>query len=402
MSQPSPGKKAFANQLLLFAASVFMMGLYSGLYDPSFNNYLAQVHHIGEVARGSLEFPRELPGFLVVFIFTALAFFADSKIAMLAAGMVGISLWGQGFLAPDMRMVVFWMLLWSIGSHLFLVLKSSISLRLAVQGQEGRLLGQLGGLESAGALCGMLAVYLGVSRFHFSFALIFGIAGTFALLAAFCFYLLEPKPIKRPPQYLLFKKKYGLYYLLSILFGARKQVFLTFAPWVLIKIFNTQVHTFALLGLIGTVISLGFRPLLGKAIDAWGERPVIFLESTILVTICVLYAFSLYWFSAGIALFIIMSCYIIDQLLFAVTIARVTYLNRIADSRDDIAPTLSMGTTLDHAISMTIPFAGGVIWAHYGFHWVFISAALIALLNMLAALFIPGVENKHLDQSGAA
>lgn len=401
MSPIPPIKKVLTDQLLLFAASVFMMGLYSGLYDPSFNNYLAHVHHIGEVARGSLEFPRELPGFLVVFIFTALAFFADSRIAMLAALMVGISLWGQGFLAPDMRMVVFWMLLWSVGSHLFMVLKSSISLRLAVQGQEGRLLGQLGGLEAAGALCGMLAVYLGVSRFHFSFGVIFGIAGTFALLAALCLYLLEPKPIKRPPRYLLLKRKYGLYYLLSILFGARKQVFLTFAPWVLIKIFDTQVQTFALLGLIGTVISLGFRPLLGKAIDAWGERLVIFLESTILVIICVLYAFSLYWFPTQVALLIIMACYVTDQLLFAVTIARVTYLNRIADTRDDIAPTLSMGTTLDHAVSMTIPFAGGILWSHFGFHWVFIAAALIALFNMAASLFIPGIKNEPLSPGEA-
>ncbi|MDD3879188.1 MAG: MFS transporter [Syntrophomonas sp.] len=335
-------KKAFANQLFLFAVSVFMMGLYSGLYDPSFNNYLAQVHHVGAVARGGLEFPRELPGFLVVFVFTALAFFADSRIAMLAALIVGISLWGQGFLAPNMRMVVLWMLLWSTGAHLFMVLKSSISLRLAIQGQEGRLLGRLGALEASGALCGMLVVYLGVSHFHFSFGVIFGIAGIFALIAALFLYLLDPKPIKRPPHYLLFKKKYNLYYLLSILFGARKQVFMTFAPWVLIKVFNTQVQTFALLGLVGTVISLGFRPLLGRAIDAWGERLVIFLESSILVVICILYGFSLYWFSTRIALAIIMLCYIIDQLLFSVTMARSTYLNRIADSRDDVAPTLSL------------------------------------------------------------
>ncbi|HBK52523.1 MFS transporter [Syntrophomonas wolfei] len=396
----SQAKKAFANQLLLFAVSVFMMGLYSGLYDPSFNNYLSQVHQLGEVARGGLEFPRELPGFLVVFVFTALAFFADSRIAMLAALIVGISLWGQGFLAPNMRMVVLWMLLWSTGAHLFMVLKSSISLRLAVQGQEGRLLGQLGALEAAGALCGMLVVYLGVSQFHFSFGVIFGIAGTFALLAALCLYLLDPKPIKRPPHYLLFKKKYSLYYLLSILFGARKQVFLTFAPWVLIKVFNTQVQTFALLGLIGTVVSLGFRPLLGRAIDAWGERLVIFLESAILVVICILYGFSLYWFSARIALVIIMICYIVDQLLFAVTMARSTYLNRIADSRDDVAPTLSMGTTLDHGVSMTIPFVGGIIWALFGFHWVFVAAAVIALLNMAASLFIPGIEEERLNNRG--
>ncbi len=95
-----------------------------------------------------------------------------------------------------------------------------------------------------------------------------------------------------------------------------------------------------------------------------------------------------------------MICYIIDQLLFAVTMARTTYLNRIADSRDDVAPTLSMGTTLDHGVSMTIPFAGGIIWALFGFHWVFIAAAVIALLNMVASLFIPAIEEERLSNRG--
>ncbi|MDD2586600.1 MAG: hypothetical protein PHT79_09150, partial [Syntrophomonadaceae bacterium] len=104
-----------------FAAANLLMGLYAGLYDPSFNNYLAQVHHVSEVTRGSLEFPRELPGFLVVFFFTALIFLADTRIGALAAIMVGISLWGQGYLAPGMTSVVFWMLLWSTGAHLFMV-----------------------------------------------------------------------------------------------------------------------------------------------------------------------------------------------------------------------------------------------------------------------------------------
>ncbi|MDD2619763.1 MAG: MFS transporter, partial [Syntrophomonadaceae bacterium] len=267
-------KNSAATPLLLFSLSVLMMGLYSGLYDPSFNNYLAQVHQMGEVARGGLEFPRELPGFLIVFVFTALIFLADTRIAMLAAIMVGISLWGQGFMAPEMKQVVIWMLLWSTGAHLFMVLKSSITLRLAEEGRTGQLMGRLGALEAGEALCGMLLVYLGVARFNFSFGMIFGIAGTCAILAAICLFLIRPEPLKKHPRTLMIKKKYFLYYILCMVFGARKQIFLTFAPWVLIKIFHSEVQTFAILGIIGTVISLFFRPLLGKAIDSWGERNI--------------------------------------------------------------------------------------------------------------------------------
>lgn len=385
--------------IVLFSAATLFMGLYAGLYEPSFNNYLAQVHHISEVARGGLEFPRELPGFLAVFIFTLLVFLPDTRIAMVAALLVGVSLLGQGYLAPNMKLVVVWMLTWSTGAHLFMVLKNSICLRLAEKGHEGRLLGRLGALEAGGNLMGMVIVYWGVSHFSFAFSTIFLIAGSFALLAGMLLLLIKPVPLKRPPNYLLLKRKYSLYYILNILFGARKQIFLTFAPWVLIQLFDCTVETFALLGLIGTIISLAFRPMLGRAIDKWGERTLVIGESLLLVFICLLYGFAPLWFSARLALAIIMACYIMDQLLFAVHMTRATYLNRIADSRDDIAPTLSMGLTLDHAVSMVVPFGGGLLWAYWGVQWVFAAAAVIALLNLWTAFYIPHLEAGQFDRS---
>lgn len=382
-------RTSLKTSLWLFGLASLLMGLYGGMYDPSFNNYLAQVHHVSEVARGSLEFPRELPGFLVVFILTALLFLADTRIAALAALLVGVALWGQGYLTPNMATVVVWMLLWSAGAHLFMAISPSIGLRLALAGQEGRRLGQLGFLESLGALLGMATVYWGASRWHFTFGVIFGISGTCALLAAACLSLIQPEPVVEPRRRLVFEQRYSLFYILNILFGARKQIFLTFAPWVLIKVFACNVATFALLGFIGTVLSLVFRPLVGRAIDMLGERTIITVESLTLIAICILYGFSPRWFPGHAALLVIMACYIGDQLLFAVRMARITYLNRIAPSPDAVAPTLSMGLTLDHAVSMLIPLGGGLLWARYGYSWVFMGAAVIALLNLLAARFMP-------------
>lgn len=395
-------KQKFITPLILFATATLFMGLNTGLYDPSFNNYLAQVHHVDEIARGGLEFPRELPGFLTVFIFSLLAFLPDTRIALLAALLIGISLWGQGFLAPEMKYVIVWMLIWSTGSHLFMVLKSSIALRMAEEGKEGALLGKLGGLEAWGLLIGMTIVYLGVSKLQFSFAVIFGISGTCALIAAFSLFMIKPKPIKTPKQPLLIKKKYTLYYVLNMLFGARKQIFLTFAPWVLIKIFACGVETFAVLGLIGTVISLAFRPLLGLAIDIWGEKIILISEAVLLIFICFLYGFAAKWFPASFALIVIYVCFIIDQLLLAVTMARTTYLKRIADSEEDIAPTISMGLTLDHAVSMIVPFGGGLLWVKYGYEWVFVAAAAIALVSLFFAFFVPEFNKKSSKMSSWA
>jgi len=378
--------------LFLFAAASLFIGIYSGLYEPSFNNYLAQVHQLDAVARGALEFPRELPGFLIVFIFALLAFLPDTRIAMFAAFLVCISLLGQAYLAPEMNWVIVWMLIWSTGAHLYMTLKNSICLRLADRGHEGRLLGAIGALESVGILLGMGVVYWGATHLNISFSVIFLIAGICALLASFSMLLIKPIPLKRPEKYLLIKRKYSLFYLLNILFGARKQIFLTFAPWVLIKMFSCVIETFAFLGIIGTVISLVFRPLLGRAIDSWGEKIVISIESVLLIIICVLYGMSPLWFPARIALIIIMVCYVADQLLFSVNIARATYLNRIADSQSDIAPSLSMGVTLDHGVSMLVPVAGGFLWAYTGPQWVFLAAAFIAILNLISALFIPDLD----------
>lgn len=381
--------KTALTPLFLFAGASCLFGLYAGLYDPSFNNYLAQVHHIDEVARGALEFPRELPGFLCAFIFSLFMFLADTRIAALAALLLALSLWGQGWLASNMTMVVIWMLLWSTGAHVFMVVKSSIALRLADKGHEGKLMGNLGALEALGLLIGMVLVYFGVSFFSFSFPVIFGISGLCAMTAAVFLYYIKPEPVKRPPRQLLLKRKYTLFYIINMIFGARKQIFLTFAPWVLIKLFHCGVETFALLGIIATLIGLFFRPLLGRAIDTWGERTVLSIDAVLVTSLCMLYAFAAQLFSAHTAMIVIMICFVADQLLFAVTMARVTYLNRIVESDDELAPSISMGITLDHAVSMTVPLAGGLLWAALGYQSVFIAAGILGIISLIVARFIP-------------
>ncbi|KUG02372.1 hypothetical protein ASZ90_020254 [hydrocarbon metagenome] len=381
--------KPILTPLFLFAAAGCLFGLYSGLYDPSFNNYLSQVHNIDEVARGALEFPRELPGFLCAFIFSLFMFLADTRIAALTALLVALSLWGQGWLSPNMTMVVIWMLIWSTGAHVYMVVKSSIALRLADKGREGKLMGDLGALEAFGLLIGMVLVYFGVSVYNFSFPVIFGLAGIFTFIAALLLYRIKPEPVQKPNRKLLLKRKYSLFYLINMIFGARKQVFLTFAPWVLIKLFHCGVGTFALLGIIATLIGLVFRPLLGRAIDAWGERTVLSIDAVLVTTLCLLYAFAQKLFPDSIAVIIIMICFVADQVLFAITMARVTYLNRIVDSAGDVAPSISMGITLDHAVSMTVPLAGGLLWSALGYQAVFIAAGMMGVMSLIVARFIP-------------
>ncbi|AEF93718.1 hypothetical protein Desca_0838 [Desulfotomaculum nigrificans CO-1-SRB] len=372
---------------LFMLAGVFM-GLYSGLYDPSFNNYLNDTFHISEVARGGLEFPREMPGFLVVFTTGLLIFLPDVRIALVAGLVLSLGLFGQGLLSPTFSWVVIWMITWSIGSHLYMPLESSIGVSLSKPAEVGKRLGQLGAVKTAASVLGFLLVWVGFRYLHMTYKLIFTLAGLSVLAACVCLLMMQPRKSTVKRQRFLFKRKYLLFYWLNVLFGARKQVFLTFGPWVLIKIFHQPATTFALLGIVGTIAGIAFRALLGKAIDKFGERTVITWESGMLVIVCLCYGFARDIGAGSLAIWLVFGSYIADQLLFACNMARATYLNKIVDSPDDMTPTLSMGVTIDHLVSMTVPFFGGLVWTKFGFQYVFLLAAAIALLNLLAALRI--------------
>ena len=181
----------------------------------------------------------------------------------------------------------------------------------------------------------------------------------------------------------VFRKKYLLYYCLNIVNGARKQVFLTFAPWVLIQAYHVTPPIFAILGLIIALVSIMTRTMVGNAIDIMGERFVLSTEAIILILICIGYAFAADFFAPGIAVAIIAGCYIIDNSMNAVEMSRSTYLKKIAVCPEDVTPTLSAGTSTDHVVAMTIPFFGGLLWARMGYKYVFLAAAGIAILNLI-------------------
>jgi MFS family permease len=215
------------------------------------------------------------------------------------------------------------------------------------------------------------------------------VVGSLAFLVSsiLIMFMTPHREIKKTKR-LIIKKEYKLFYILSILYGARKQIFITFGPWVLIKEFGQGVSTFALLGFFIAGIGMFFKPALGYLIDKFGERYVLAGEAATLILICLGYAFSRDFFISigkeSMALYFICGCYIIDQLLAAVGMARSTYLKKIAVVPEDVSPTLSMGISIDHMVSMTVPFLGGYLWTVLGYKYVFIGGAVIALINLFA------------------
>ncbi|HRU04931.1 MAG TPA: MFS transporter, partial [Candidatus Brocadiia bacterium] len=383
MTQPAPleGQGATSRQnLLLFFVGVALLGMAGGMFETTFNNFIADTFHLTPDERGFLEFPRELPGFLTAVLAGALFFLPETGIGAAAAaavsvGMVGLAAWGSRW-AP---MLVF-LTLWSAGAHLMMPVRSSLSMELASKGQKGRRLGQAQGASIAASIAGCAVVWAATKALPGNYALIMILGAVPALVAALAFWRMKMPGARLKRAKFVWRRQYWLYYVLAFLFGARKQIFITFGPWVLVKVFNQQADVFAKLWMAAAVLGTVFQPALGRAIDRFGERTVLVADSMFILLICVGYGFADRMGHQGLALWTLYACFVADQLLFGVNMARDTYLAKIALRHEDVRPSLSLGVTINHAVSMTVPYFGGLLWVGYG-HWaVFAAAAGVAAM----------------------
>ncbi|MCE5237108.1 MFS transporter [bacterium] len=380
-------------QLLLYFLGVAFAGVASTCFNASYNNFLDDVFHIGADARGVLEFPRELPGFLVALMTGALAFLPETRVAAVSmlvtfAGMIGL---GGVDLNPTARhaweWMIFYTLLWAAGSHLVMPVQSSIGMSLAPPSRHGRRLGQVSAVGAAASILGSVFVWaVSANRTGPPYWLIFGAGGVVALASGFTFLSMRGIGRQTARPRLVHNRRYGLYYVLSLLFGARKQLFITFGPWVLIKVFGQKVPTFAKLGIVNAVLTMFTNPAIGTLIDKWGERRTLVLEGLLLVLVCAGYGVAHLVGPWG--LYLAFACFVLDQVMFGFGNARTTYLAKIAERPEDVTASLSLGISLDHAVSMSLPTLGGLVWVRYGHMWVFVGGAVLSLVYALCATFV--------------
>jgi predicted MFS family arabinose efflux permease len=259
-------------------------------------------------------------------------------------------------------------------------------MELAADGQTGRRLGQLNAIRNAAAIAGSVLVFLGFKFMGFTFQHVFVLSAVGFVIAAALLFSMKPEKASVPRTYLKLHREYNLFYILNVLSGSRKQFFITFAPWVIVNIFHQPTQTIATLMIVGGVIGILFQPLLGWAIDRFGERVVLSSEAVLLVVVCAGYGFAKSLFSENTALAVIIGCYLVDQMLFSVGMARSTYIKKIALQPADVQPALTAAVTIDHIFSISAALLGGVIWSAFGFQYVFILGMVIAVINFTFAM----------------
>jgi MFS family permease len=369
-------------------AATFVFGFSQSIVDSTLNNFLHETFFISDLQRGLLEFPREMPGLLVIFISAILFFFGSRRQAALANVLCAVGILFIGLFSPSFPVMLIWLFIFSIGQHLFLPLNQSIGMELAVKGETGKRLGQLSAVANISMIIGSFFIFLGFKYFNLDFKMSYVAAFAGFMIVAFLISMMKKdEPVSMKMKFQL-RKEYKLYYWLNILYGTRKQIFLTFAPWVLVTVFQQKTQVLATLLTIGGVIGIFFKPLLGKAIDKLGERFILTAEAVMLIFVCVGYGFSRSVFSETTAMFIAFGCYIADQLLISAGMARATYLQKIALRPEDISQTLTMGVSIDHIFSIAIAVSGGFIWLKWGYQYVFLIGAIIAVINFFSAMRI--------------
>ncbi|MBU1676934.1 MFS transporter [bacterium] len=372
---------------LLLATLCF--GAASGIFLSTLNNYLSDIHDLDAAARGWLEFPRELPGFAIMFVSALLlGFMRETRMAAVAMVLTAAGALGLGIMARDTVLLVVFIIVWSLGDHIIFAVEGPLGLHLAKHGNEGHRLGQLGGARNLGVIVGVGGVYLLAKLAGNRYDLFYGLAALAAVLAGWNYARLRVGETSARSRRLIWKRKYGIFYAISALFGVRKQIFLAFGGWVLVRNHGVEVSTIALLYFIAAALGVLFRPLLGDVIDWVGERVVLAADEVMLLLICLAYAFASDILGTPWDLRLLYGAYVLDSVLFALRIARTTYLKKIADDPSEITPTISMGITIDHVVAMSLPVLSGYIWETYGFRWVFLLAGAIAVAGFFICLRI--------------
>ena len=393
-------KQQVKRAIIIYTIIVALTGLGLGLSDNLLSNYFRDAFEVDAFWRGLIEVPRELPGFITVFILSALAFWGDKKLTLVAFALSFTGLMLLALATPTFPVMLVYLFILSLGIHMFIPLYDAIGMSLATKGDYGRILGRFNAVRTAFALLAGIIAFIGFRSGFFSFTTpiirVFLIAGLLFASAFFLFiYLMKITPNPHPAKsHFVFRKKYGGYYLLAALFGGRKQIMFVFGPWVLIELFHFGADYMALLIAIASVVSIFVLPLIGRCVDKFGAPWVMVLEVILFFVIYLGYGFISAgthdgWLApTGLVITILIFIHTLDRVVMNFGMARSIYLRSIAISPDDVTPTLATGMALDHIFSILSALLCGWLWREFGPQYVFIFSGIFATVQLVVALRI--------------
>ncbi len=379
--------------------AILITGLSYGLYKGMLDNYLAEVVHMGEMDRGVTEFFRELPGIALVFILAA--FYMLSAESLFKAGAL-IMLAGMGMhalLPAQKALTTLAICVYSLGEHIQLGMKNTLTLSYAREERGGAALGVQGAASQIGTLAGYLVIVAAFSLIpgDAPYRLFFALAAALAALsAAFAMRIRGKNAQDASKRRFYFHKKYTKYYMLEMFYGARKQVFFTFGPYLLILYYGADAAMISLLFAISAVACFFASPVVGRIIDRLGYKVVMVADTLILVIVCFFYGFAHHLFPRDVAFAVCCVNYVLDAVISLASMASNVYVKDLADDAEEVKATISTGVSINHVITIFIALFGGFIWANVGIETLFMISALLGLCNSAYAATIKSRKQLHI------
>ena len=374
-----------------FLLCLVITGLSYGLYKGMLDNYLAEVVKMGEMDRGVTEFFRELPGIALVLILALFYMLSAETLFKVGAVIMLIGMGMHALLPASKVLATLAICTYSLGEHIQLGMKNTLSLQYAKEGRGGAAQGVQNSISQMGTLVGYLVIVGAFSVFASSapYKLFFGVAAVLAGVSMVCSLKITGKSeTDKHKRRFYFHKKYGKYYMLEMFYGARKQVFFTFGPYVLILFYGADAATISLLFAVSAVACFFAAPMVGRIIDKVGYKAVMVADTLILVIVCFFYGFAHHLFAKDIAFLVCCLNYILDAVISLASMASNVYVQDLSDGPDETKATISTGVSINHVITIFIALFGGWIWETLGIETLFMVSAVLGLCNSAYAATI--------------
>ena len=355
------------------------------VWSALLNNFVVEVIRFDGLDIGLLHTIREIPGFFAVGVISILLFVREQTLALSMLALLGIAT-AVTACFPFLSGILTVTLLSSVGFHFFETVNQSLQLQWFSKKEAPSKLGKLMAYGSAATLIAYIFIILGWEKLNLSFNSAYMLAGLSCFALAVIGYIIFPHfkaPIPQTKK-MVIRKRYWLYYLLQFMSGARRQIFVVFAGFMMVERFGMDVQQLTTLYLINLILNVALAPLLGRAVARYGERNALALEYFGLAVVFFAYG-GIYLFGWG--LLIAASLYILDHLFFALALAIKTYFQKIADPQD-IAATAAVAFTVNHIAAIFLPVGLGFLWLISPF-LVFCTAGTLAIFSFVLALLIP-------------
>ncbi len=368
--------------LFLMAAA---MPIAFATWSALLNNFVIEAASFDGSDIGWLHTVREIPGFLAVGVIAIIIFVREQVLALISLILLGVA---TGITAwfPSMGGILTITMLSSIGFHYYETVNQSLQLQWLKKDRAPQMLGWLLAAGSAATLAAYAVIVLLWEPLGLTYNIVYMIAGgitaAIAVIALFAYPQFDaPHPQTKK---MVLRRRYWLYYALQFMSGARRQIFVVFAGFMMVEKFGFKVNEIAALYMITLIANMVFGPLIGKAVHVFGERKALAFEYVGLTLVFLAYG-GLYYFGWGVM--IAAALYLLDNLFFALALALKTYFQKIADPAD-IAPTAAVAFTINHIAAVFLPAALGYLWlvSPAAVFWL---AAAMAMISLTLALMIP-------------